>query len=452
MTAPARRFAALLDAMRTRLWPLPAAGILLGLVLGVALPELDGHLDASLPEGVSRYLFGGGPSAARTLLGAVAGSLITVTSLTFSLTVVTLQLAGGQFSPRLLRTFTRDRVVHATLALFLGTFTYALAVLRTVRSASDDGAVFVPQIAVSVAFVSCVLSVLGLVLFLAHLASEIRVETMLRTVRASASITLDRVAPAGEGLGEVVLPTPPPDALVLEAPRSGFVLGIDEPRVLRAATDAGATVLLERAPGASVVAGTPLGVAWPVDGPWAEGVAEHLADAVCAGVAVGVERTEQADVGFGLQQLADIAARALSPGTNDPTTAVHAVGHASALLCAMAGRRLGPRVHRDDGGRVRLALDGPDLAALLEVVAGPVRRYGAADPLVLLRLTALLRELAWCAQAPSTREAVRAQLERLSLTVEDQAFDAPDREALRAEAQAVERALRGRWRLGTPSA
>ena len=120
----------------------------------------------------------------------MAGSLITVTSLTFSLTVLTLQLASSQFSPRLLRTFTRDRFVHVTLALFLGTFSYALAVLRTVRDAGDRQALFVPQISVTIAFVLGVSSVVGLVLFLAHLAREIRVETMLRKVRAEANGTV----------------------------------------------------------------------------------------------------------------------------------------------------------------------------------------------------------------------------------------------------------------------
>ena len=187
------RVDAVREAFRTQLWPLPAAGTLLGLALGVALPRLDAHVDEDLSAGTTVYLFGGGPSAARELLGAVSGSLITVTSLTFSLTVVTLQLASSQFSPRLLRTFTRDRVVHVTLALFLTTFTYSLAVLRAVRDEDGEQAAFVPQISVTLAFVLGVASVLGLVIFLGHLAREIRVETMLRKVHRDATRTVARV-------------------------------------------------------------------------------------------------------------------------------------------------------------------------------------------------------------------------------------------------------------------
>ena len=97
------------EGLRTQLWPVPTLGIILGLALGVAIPRLDAHVDPGVSANTVAYLFGGGPSAARTFLGAIAQSLITVTSLTFSLTVVTLQLASGQFSPRLLRTFSRDR-------------------------------------------------------------------------------------------------------------------------------------------------------------------------------------------------------------------------------------------------------------------------------------------------------------------------------------------------------
>jgi len=172
------------DALTTQVWPLPTLGVALAVVLGVALPQLDAV--TVLPDGLTGYLFGGGADATRSVLGTIAGSLITVTALTFSLTVVTLQLASSQFSPRLLRTFTRDRVVHLTLALFLATFTFAVVVLRTVRSAASGRAEFVPEMSVTVAVLLTLASVIGLVLFLSHLATTIRVETMLVTVHTDA--------------------------------------------------------------------------------------------------------------------------------------------------------------------------------------------------------------------------------------------------------------------------
>ena len=122
------------DTVRTQLWPLPAGGVLLALAAGIWLPRLDLHLNGRLPLWLTPLLFDGDPGSAQTLLDAIASSLITVTSLTFSLTVLTLQLASSQFSPRLLRTFTSDVFVQSTLAIFLATFTYALTVLRAIRS------------------------------------------------------------------------------------------------------------------------------------------------------------------------------------------------------------------------------------------------------------------------------------------------------------------------------
>ncbi len=145
-------------------------------------------------------LFGGDAGSASTVLDAVASSLITVTSLTFSLTVVTLQLASSQFSPRLLRTFTQDLFVQSTLALFLATFAYSLTVLRSVRSGDDGQEPFVPRISVTTSYVLAMVSVIALVLFLAHLARQIRVETMLHQVRRDASGTLrSRAASSGRG-------------------------------------------------------------------------------------------------------------------------------------------------------------------------------------------------------------------------------------------------------------
>ena len=123
------------DGVRTQLWPLPILGVALAVAAGILVPLLDVRIDQQLPGVLDTLVFNGDPGAARTVLDAVASSLITVTSLTFSLTVVTLQLASSQFSPRLLRTFTQDLFVQVTLAIFLATFTFSLTVLRSVRSA-----------------------------------------------------------------------------------------------------------------------------------------------------------------------------------------------------------------------------------------------------------------------------------------------------------------------------
>ncbi|MEP6979184.1 MAG: DUF2254 domain-containing protein [Nakamurella sp.] len=435
------------DAFRTRLWPVPTLGVFVALVAGVLLPELDAAIDGDLSDTVSAYLFGGGASAARSVLDAIASSLITVTSLTFSLTVVTLQLASGQFSPRLLRTFTRDRFVHVTLAMFLATFVYALTVLRTVRTSAEQQVQFVPQVSVTVAFVLAVASVVTLVLFLAHLAREIRVETMVRSVHRDASASVARLLEKPDD-SERASPDearPAEDTRLIIAPRSGFLTAVDMAGLSRAAAEADAVVSIDQLPGGFVASGTPLGRCWSRPGSGNASVGDELFESIPTFLTIGIERTDTQDFAFGLRQLTDVTAKALSPGINDPTTAIHALGHTSALLCEIAKYDLRSAVHRDDDGQVRVIRRRPAFDALLDEAVTQPRRYGAADPAVLGRLMGLLREVAWSARDHSQRQAVVHQLERLRNTIERSDFDLAERDQLDRAGRKVEAALTGDW-------
>ncbi len=427
------------DTVRTQLWPLPVFGVVLAALAGVLLPQVDSYWGQGLPSWLSEALFGGDAGAARTLLAAIASSLITVTSLTFSLTVVTLQLASSQFSPRLLRTFTSDVFVQATLAVFLSTFTYALTVLRAVRSEDASGVAFVPRISVTVAFVLALASVLSLVLFLAHLARQIRVETMLRDVHDDANATV-RLAtnPRDDSDPRPSIPTPPHDAIALTAPSSGFLTSIGEAELRSAAKEADVHVIIDLHPGSSLVEGVPVGKAWSEHRRLDDDTVGRLQSAVDHAIRVGYERTAAQDIGYGLRQLTDVANKALSPGINDPTTAIYALAHISALLCQLASRDLGPVLLRDDDDVVRVVLQRPNLTDLIDLAITQPRRYGSSDPQVMTRLFGLLEELAYHIDDPTP---VRAQLNRLWATVEQSDFDETESGHLARAALRVQHAM-----------
>lgn len=430
------------EAWRVQLWPLPAVGVLLGVVAGVVIPLVDAAIDDDLSPSLKVYLFGGGADAARTVLSAVSGSLITVTALTFSLTVVTLQLASSQYSPRLLRTFSSDRVVHGTLAVFLGTFTYALTVLRTVRTSADGQAAFVPQFSVTTAFLLALVSVLVLVGFLAHLTSQIRAESILNSVfteaRENVTALTDDVDPQRR---PSALPVEPATAATVWASSSGFLVSIDLEDLLEAAVEADAVVVVGRMTGSSLVAGSPLATVWPrTGGAFDDDVLTRLRERTEAAAHTGFERTAAQDIGFGLRQLTDVACKSLSPGINDPTTAIHALGHSAALLCVMAGRDLGPELARDDDGQVRVVVPRPDLRELVDQAVSQPRRYGAQDPTVLGRLVALLDELAWVTPTAQL-DVVSDQLARLRITAAAQSFDPTERAELAEATRGVEQTV-----------
>ena len=438
-----------LDALRSRLWPVPAIGVITAVVAGVAIPELDGALDQHMPATLADYLFGGGADAAREVLGAVGTSMITVTSLTFSLTLVTLQLASSQYTPRLLRTFAADRFVQRTLALFLATFAYALTVLRTVRNDSDTGAEFVPQIAVTVAYLLAMASVLALVLFLGHLVRQIRIETMLEHVAADIKNTADRLLdPLDEDPDDEVAPLPPPDASMITARSSGFLVTVDERALVAAAVDADAVIWVDRPVGSDIVAGVPVAFCWSagaLGGPLDEEGLTAVRDRVANSLSTGIERTATQDIGYGLRQLTDVVVRALSPGVNDPTTAVHGLNSCSAKLCELAGYRLGRRLLRDDQQVLRVVVARPDLPDLLDLVVSQPQLYGASDPAVLARLLSMLRELAWVVVVPTHRQAIAVRLQRLESVAAEQDFDAVERARLNRLGHLVREALDRRW-------
>jgi uncharacterized membrane protein len=426
-----KRSARTRDAIGSRLWPLPALAVTLAMALGILLPVLDASVEDDLPRTVAGLLFGGGPEAARSVLQAVSGSLITVTSLTFSLTVVTLQLASSQYSPRLLRTFSRDRTVHVTLALFLGTFTFALTVLRTVRTGEDECGSFVPAISITVAFALAITSVMALVLFLAHLTREIRIETIIRKVNSETTATLERVFSADRS---VQPPEPPPSAgrIRIEAAASGFLTALDEEDLLQAALDTGTVVRIDCQPGNSLIRGIPFATAWPLE----PGTAlpaqktEHLRRKVNAAAATGFERTPVQDVGFGFRQLADVAARALSPAVNDPTTAVHVLGHLSDLLCRVIDRQPGPQVLTDEQGRARVVLALPRFEDLLDLAVAQPRLYGVQDPAVAERILQLLGEVSRRDSAGRYRQAITEQVEQIREAINTTTYTRTERRRL----------------------
>ncbi|TFV79330.1 DUF2254 domain-containing protein [Blastococcus sp. CT_GayMR19] len=445
LTSGRRRLARLRTAVNGALWPIPAALIVGAIGLGVGLPILDGALQD--PGQVPLiHVFGGGPSAARSILGAIAGSLISVTTLLFSLTIVTLQLASSQYTPRLLQTFVRDRVVQVCLGTLLGTFVYALTVLRSVRSADESGAgAFVPRISVTVGFLFTLASVAALLVFLAHQTGQLRVETMMREVHAEASETLDRLARQLNEDEHPDQPLPPvaAGARPLCATASGFLVQVQEEALLLAAADAEAALCVDKRPGDAVVAGTPLAWAWPLHpGSWDH---ESLETAIGREVTVAHERSEVADPSYGLRKLVDIAARALSPGINDPTTAVHALSHLSALLGSLTERDTWHRRLTDDEGRNRVFLRSGEFGDLLDLAVTQIRDYGRRDATVVGRLFGLLAEVGWQARTPTQRNAVGLQCRLLTEQSLAELPTGRTADDVHRWAAAVDAALDGRW-------
>lgn len=437
LSAPSRPLA-LLDRLLSTLWFLPAALVALAVGLAVGLVELDAWLTVDLGARLPR-LFGAGAEGSRGMLQAIAGSMITVAGLTFSITMVTLTLASSQYSPRMLRTFKRDRFNQVVLGTFLGAFAYCLVVLRTVRG-GDEGQ-FVPSLAVLFAFFLALVGVGLLIVFIDHVASSIQVATILTNLRHETDAVVEALFPDADdpdGLAGAGEPPAAPDLPWHAVPtrRTGYVQHADFERLAGLARARGVVVRLERGVGDFVVARGPL--AYVGGAPPDEG----LCRALNACFEVHDYRTIEQDVAFGLQVLVDIALKALSPGVNDTTTAGDALLHVTAVLANLAGRRVETPHRFDDGGAVRVLAREVDFAQFVALAFGPLRRNAAGNVTVLRGLIEALGEVAHFTRNPRRRRALRHELELVCGAVSASVRDAEDREALEACARAVRPRLR----------
>lgn len=366
------RIRAWLEALGDIFWIRPALIVFGGVLLGQAavLIEQSGTKLAWLPGG---WLYTGGEAGARALLSAVASSTIGVAGTTFSITVAALSLASGQMGPRLLRNFVRDRGNQRVLGIFLGTFAYALVVLRTVRSV--DEVAFVPHLGVTGALLLALLCVATLIWFVHHVATGINVETVIDAVHselAEAIGRLDRNQPAPPG-------SVPPRGVPVALAERGYLRALDEDGLAEWAEEQGTVVVLLVRPGDYLFPGAPVAEIVPAP----EG--GNAEQAIRAAFALGSKQAATQDLEFAVRQLVEIALRALSPGINDPFTAIAVLDRLGAALCAIAPRGL-PSSTVKRGSSVVLYRQVTDYAGLCDAMFHMIRQNASGSPAVLIRL------------------------------------------------------------------
>ena len=400
----AARVRSVLDAVRGSYWFLPtmmaaAAGI--GAVALLAIDRAGGG--AFLEE--AGWIRQTDADGTRAVLSVIAGSMITVTGVVFSITIVALTLASSQFGPRLLRTFLRDRSNQVAFGVFVSTFLYSLLVLRSVTS--DD----VPHLASTVAVILVLASLFVLIYFIHHTASAIQASSVISAVAAEIDEQMTSLFPESIGRGDEATTSAEEQALlerlredgaVVRAPASGFVRLVDETRLLRLTKAHDVAVSLSVRPGDFVCEDEPMARAGP-----ANRVTDALAAALADCLVLGEHRSAVQDLGFLTGQLAEIAIRALSPGVNDPRTAMDCIERLGAVVRRAAGRRMPAAARHDDGGRLRVVAP----PATFEQVAGScldaVRRHGAGHVEVVVKLLYVIGRAG--EDAPAARRRVLAR-------------------------------------------
>ena len=403
MKARLLRFA---DMLRQSYWFLPSIMACAAILLAGGMIWLDSYQGSVWMDRFA-WLRASRPSGARQLLSAIGGSMITVAGTVFSVTIAAVVYASGQYGPRLLSNFLRDRGNQVTLGTFIATFLYCLVVLRTVRSPEESGGVgFVPNIALLVAVLLALCSIAVLIFFIHHVPSKIHINNVIEDVGQRLLTEVGHRfprflgAPAGRDRHEsdAALPdalrqgsdgAPAAQLRMVKAERTGYIQQVRSDDLMELASRNDLVIRLRYQPGDFVHAGRALIVAFPADR-CDDDASRAMADAF----AIGSQRTALQDLRFLIDELVEIAARALSPGINDPFTAITCLDWLGAAMSDLSGREIPSHLRQDDEGALRVIAHPQGFEDYLDRSFGALAQYCAGDRMAALSFLSSLGELA----------------------------------------------------------
>jgi uncharacterized membrane protein len=418
------------EVLRTSLWFVPAIEVIgaIGLfVLTTLLDRAAFHGDFRLPD----WVISGTADAAREILTAIAAAVITVVGVVFSIILVTLTLASTQFGPRMLRNFIRDRGTQLTLGTFVATFVYSVLVLVSIGNA------FVPHIGVTVTLGLMVADLAVLIYFIHHTAVSIQLPQVIASIAKDLAEAIEvqggaRIDSKENGPSSTeLLSRSEQSGGVLLAPASGYLQFIKQQDLVRLAAAADAVICLEHRPGHFLVRGHRYATVWPPQ------AVDAIRNKLGRAHVVGSHRTLTQDVSFGIDQLVEIAIRALSPAVNDPFTAMTCIDWLGENLCKIVADWHPTRVHRDKEGLIRVISADPAYDRLVQRAFEKIRQSSLGMPAVMIReLEALARIMAETRNA-GQRRVLLEQAAMIDRACERSVPEADDRADVRRRYEVV---------------
>ena len=417
----------LADHLRESYWFVPTLMAFAAIVLAGGMIALDSYEGAAWMDRFA-WLQASRPDGARQVLSSIGGSMITVAGTVFSVTIAAVVYASGQYGPRLLSNFMSDRGNQVTLGTFIATFLYCLLVLRTIRSPEEsDAAGFVPNMALLVGVLLALCSLAVLIFFIHHVPSKLHINNVIEEVGDRLLHEINRRFPTfiGEGADTGDRDAEVPIALRADATddesadpaqftasKTGYIQMIDNDTIMELASEHDLVLRLQYQPGDFVHAGRTLVEAWPPGR-----CDQEVSKAVQELFGIGAKRSALQDLRFLIDELVEIAARALSPGVNDPFTAITCLDWLGAALSELARRSLPSHLRLDEDGRLRVIAHPETFEGFLGQSLGSLMQYCARDVTTALRFIHVLAQISIDCDDPGRVAALgvyAAKLETLS--------------------------------------
>jgi uncharacterized membrane protein len=419
------------EALRTTFWFVPTVLVAVATIMFVATFAIDVaayYHHVQLPF----WLSIGGANAGRDVLIAIAAAIITTVGVVFSITILALTLASQQFGPRMMRNFVRDIGNQFTLGIFVASFVYSILALGSITSYPHPH--FVPRLCIAVAEALLLLDLAVLIYFINHIAGSIQLPAVIAGIAHDLDVAIDSEFPAS---GQEAMTSArdlrntlqQPDELLdaldrrggaVLAASSGYLQFVGYAQLTKIARLLDATIRLDYRPGHFIVAGQPIAKVFP------QGAAKQVEAALAKAHVTGPHRTLMQDPVFAIDQLVEIAIRALSPAVNDTFTALTCLDWLSAGLCRLSERELASDIFRDEDGRIRLVDAGWSYERMISRSFSKIRQAAVGMPAVLIRMLDTIRVVANSTTTSSQRDALAEQAAMIMRSAERSVVEADD--------------------------
>lgn len=434
------------DSLSDSFWFLPALLALLAAGAALGFVALDHALGGSWVQNIG-WVWSGGADGARAVLSVITGSVMTVVSIVFSLTITTLAQTSSHYGPRVLRNFTSDRGVQFTLGTFIATFVYCLLVLRTVRSAEESS--FVPYLSVNIGVLLALASLAVLIFFIHHVSQSIQAENLIAEVGRDFQRMLPTLFPDRIGESSDAEQAPDDDywqhSHQLTSKGHGYLERVDDEALMRLATQHDLQLKLEKRPGEFVSSNTLLAQTLPTSR-----ITDEIEVALRQCFSLGTHRTPHQDALYSIQQLVEIAAHALSPGINEPFTALTCIDWLGGSLRGVVRRDLPSPVRYDQNGRLRVVARSLRFEEVVGAAIDQIRIYGASNPDIMVSLLDILAALSSDLRRATDCEVLQHHVELIGADAA-QIKNQADRERVAEHLQKASQALTS-FSLETPAA
>ncbi len=367
-------------------WFLPVLIISFSVLLAFSLVYLDNSI--TIPkEGWVRFFLVESADSARSILTTISSAMMGVAGTVFSITLVVLTLASSQFGPRLIKNFMYIRLNQVVLGLYISTYLYCLLVLNSISG--SNGYTFIPSVSILVAIIAAVVNIILLIIFIHQIAISIQADKVVSDISDSMFEQVKKLFP--EKIGEEKENDENVDATAvvagyqnrtsIKSPKNGYLQYVDGEGLIKIIARHDALFELYYRPGKHLVKDAEIGLLYS-NGKWEKKEFEKIFNLFV----IGKTKTSRQDLEFSIQQMVEIAARALSTGVNDPYTAITCIDNLTSIMCYLAEAKFPAKYRYDEEGNLRIIADALDFEGILDTAFNQIRQFSEDSPAVIIRM------------------------------------------------------------------